>query len=182
MAIDWSGARAALRAWFLPATGLADAKVIWANQNGPRPLPPFATINPRVAIRRLGVYDEERLDPDAPGQIDRVGQRKLTISCNAYGPGAIDLLERAQEALDTNAARAAFASAGLAVSDRGEVRDLTKLLETQYEERAQLDVVFALATASSEDAGYIESAEITATLLNPDGTTAATFTQTTTSS
>lgn len=178
MAIDWTGVKSAIRGWFLPATGLADGAVIWANQTGPRPAVPFAEINFRAGITRLGAYDEERLDPNTAGNIIRVAQRKLTVSCHTYGPGAIALMETAQEALDTYAARSALASGGLYVSDRGKIQDLTKLLETTFEERAQLDVVFALAAITNENVGAAAQISINGTFTNPDGQTSETFTVT----
>lgn len=180
MAIDWTSVKSALRGWFLPATGLADGAVIWANQNGPRPtsngapIVPFATINYRLAVARVGVYDEEQIDADTPGQINRTAQRRLTVSLNTYGPGAIALMEQAQEALDTYATRTALDAAGLAVLDRGSVKDLTALITTQYEERAQLDVIFGLAAVTTEQVGTIDQVTITGTLT--DGQTPEDFT------
>lgn len=177
MAIDWTTTRAALHAWMVAGTGLPAGRVIWANQAAPRPQTPFAEINPRMSIRRLGAYDEER--PTAtPGTIARVTHLRLGVSCHLYGAGAMDLMERAREYLDTHAARALFEPAGLSVLDRGEVRDITKLLETQYEERAQLDLVIGLATTATEDVGFIQTVDLTTTVRSPDGSTAAIVTQT----
>jgi hypothetical protein len=175
MAIDWIATKAALFTWMIAGTGLSDTKVVWSNQNGPRPLVPFAEINPRLSTGRRGMYPEERPDPVVPGRIVRIDQKRLTVSCHLYGPGAIALLEQAQEYLDTYASRTAFGPSGLALLDRGTVQDMTKILESDYEERAQLDLIFGLAVSSTEDVGYIQTIAATVILTNPDGTPAATI-------
>jgi hypothetical protein len=177
MAIDWTGLRTAVRACALAATGLNDGHVIWAFQNGPRPLVPFIEINPRLAIARVGSHDEETMNAANADQLDRKAQRRVTVSCHAFGPDAFALLEAMQAFCDTEAGHVLFDVAGLAVADFGSVNDLTELLETQFEERAQFDLIFALAAVSSEKVGAITSVGLAGTIQNPDTTPAAQTTQ-----
>jgi hypothetical protein len=181
VSINWPTLKAALHAWMVAGSGLPAERVLWANQDNTKIKTPFASINHRLAVTRTGVYDEERLDPEAPGVIQRIGQRHVTVSCHLHGPGAVDLLERAQAHLDTHAARAIFDAAGLAVADRGRVDDLTALLDTQHEEQAHLDIILSLATITTEEVGYIDSAGIVLTAEAPDGAVVDQSTQTITS-
>lgn len=168
MAIDWEPIKAALHAWMTAGASLPPGRVIWANQGAPIPPIPYASINYRLAVARLGISDEERATT-TDGVIAHVGQRRVSVSCNLYGKGAIALLEAAQEALQTYAGRAPFDAANLAVLDKGEVRDLSALEDTQIEERAQLDLVIGLATVTNEVVGWIEDVAISVGILT-DGT------------
>ena len=93
MPIDRDPIRTALRSWIMLATGLDDGKVIWARSDGPRPKPPYAVLNDRLALVSVGLGDEERLT-DTPGEIQHVGQRRMSVSLNFYGRTAHTLAER----------------------------------------------------------------------------------------
>lgn len=158
MASDFGAIGEALRQWIITSTGLKDAKVIFADQAATRPQPPYAIIKPFPGIRRIGAYDEERLT-DEPGIINRIGQRRLTVSVNIWGPGAIAMMEAAQDGLERYDVMDGLEAAGLAPWNRGESKDLTGLMETNYEERAQIDVVFGYTSESEEDVSYIATVE-----------------------
>jgi hypothetical protein len=162
MPIERDPIRSALRAWVLQVTALSDGKVIWARQNAPRPKPPYVLLNDRVALARVGLGDEERLT-NTPGEILHVGQRRMTLSVNVYGLDAHSLAEQIQEGLELYSVRELLTDAGLAVIDRGQVLDLSGLLEANFEERSQLDVIFGLTSTQSENVGWIESVETTGT-------------------
>lgn len=163
MPTSWEDAQQAMRRWLITTTGLPDERVIFANQNAPRPKVPYATVNARVATRRLGAFDEERLIDDEPGVIDRRGHRVVTASVNVFGPSALDLAEAAQDGLERYDVREQLEAAGLAVNDIGQLRDLTQLVETTLEDRYQFDAIFGIARATKETVGWIESVEIEAT-------------------
>lgn len=157
MPINRSGIRSALRAWVLQATGLPDGKVIWSQQNAPRPTPPYITINDRLALASVGMDDERRLT-ETPGVIEHVGQRQLTISVNAYGTGAFDLLEAARDGLRLEVIRSALWDAGIGIIDPGNPQDLSVVLDTEWEERAQMDSFFHVVSRATEDVGYFDRA------------------------
>ncbi len=153
----------AVRGWVALTTGLADGKIINAYQDAPRPSPPYAVVYRPLAIMRRGVYDEERIDSDADGVITRFALRHLTIRVDVFGSDAVSLAHDACAGLDRYDVRDILAAQCLSVVSQGEVRNLTGLLQSRYEERAQFDPVFALADTSTETVGYIETVTGTAT-------------------
>lgn len=158
--IDFEPVWQAIRAWLITATGLPDGQVIFAdpNPNAPRPRAPFVTVKQLGAMRRLGACDEERLGAEA-GFIQRIGHRRLTVDVNVYGPRALALAAAAQDHLERYDVRLALDAVGLTVIDRGQLNNLTALLDTQYEQRGQFEAVFGLAVGSTEDVGWIETVE-----------------------
>lgn len=158
--IPWAEVAQAMRQWVITSTGLDEGKVILSHQNAPRPQPPYAVINPKLAITRRGLIDEERLVPGQPGKIQRIGHRRISVSLNIYGANAIPFVCMAQSGLERYDVREALeAAAGLTVIDQGQVRDLTAFMETHWEERGQVDVIFGIAQEVIEDVGYIETVE-----------------------
>lgn len=171
MPLDWTSIEDVLHAWLVRGTGLSAERVLWAEQLPPRLTRPFATLK-LGALTRTGGADElrESTDLDAPDgeeiEFTAVGQRLLVVSCQAFtqditgGAAARALLARAQAALALPSVTEAFAGAGLVVVNEGGINDLTALLDTQFEGRAQMDVTFALAGSVTERTGYIAEAEI----------------------
>lgn len=153
-----------------PAT-FDEAKIVHAKQDGPTPREPYIVINAWLASRRLG-RDEQRLDENAPGVIQHAGNRRLTVSINTYGAGAIELAETIAERITTEAiAEENLAPAGLAILDATEVRNLTTKLETRHQERGQLDLIVGTVTNWTEDVGYIESVGLEGDLESDNGDT-----------
>lgn len=148
----------ALRAWLMAATGLPGDRVIFANQNGPRPATPFATLNPRLSLARVGAYDEERATDD-PDTTERCGLRRLTVSINLYGTDALTRIEDALDGLEMQANWDALKVAGLSFIEHTEARDLTAMLETQFETRAQADVYFYVASSRLDEVSHIATVE-----------------------
>lgn len=183
MALDRTAIENALRDAIATAAGAYDdpatfdeAKIVHANQNAPQPREPFAVINCWVASGRRG-RDEERLDDDAPGIIQHAGNRRLTVSLNIYGPGALELADRIAERLMTQAiAEGNLDPAGLAILRTSDPRNLTALLETRYQERAQLDLTVGCVSNWTEDVGYITSVGIEGDLVADNGATLPTDT------
>jgi hypothetical protein len=143
----------------MQSTGLTDARVIWANQDAPRPKTPYITVNDRLALAAVGLDDEERWPQTTPGVVEHVGWRRMTVSINAYGPGAFGLLEGARDGLRQDVAiRQAIADAGMGVIDAGDPRDMAEVLDTRWEERAQMDSIFMVSSRSTEDVGWFDHA------------------------
>ena len=80
---------------------------------------------------------------DAQGKFHSTGQRKSVVSINAFGLGAIDLLNEFQAVTYREDIVQSFAAKGIAVWDVSSVRDLSILIDTSFETRGQLDATFA---------------------------------------
>jgi len=153
----------AMKRWLQKETGLT---VIFAEQAAPRPDKiPYATI--RVdSLMTLGGSDE-LLPVDVTGVISMKGTRQLTVTCEIIGNGAYNLTEKALGSLSkTSVVERLESEYDMAIIDVGSIVNLTGLLETEWEERTQLDVLVAYAYEQDDDVGLIESVEINEEILD----------------
>lgn len=173
MAIAWATVETAIQNWVETASGLADNKVIWADQDGGRQATPYMTIRMGDLVA-VGTGDEvEQIfdeEADAGEEIEhRIhGQRELHVTVQAFGPvvgasSARALLSKVQAALSLPSVRETLRAAGLTAFDAGKIQNISALLGADFEGRAVLDVRFYIAESVSEFTTYIEHVEVTDT-------------------
>lgn len=139
--------------------------VIFEDQDAPRPAPPYLSVRLAGPVI-VGHEDAQAIDDEGLQTIR--GDREITASVQAFGAGALDLARRAAHALATERTRSQLALSGLC--PRGtlpRINDLTQLLETSSEERAQFDAVLAFSDDYTDDVGLIEHVTGTGTFQNP---------------
>lgn len=94
-------------------------------------------------------------------------QRRISASFQCYAQDqetAYNYMSLWQMALEMVTTQAALRESGIAVWTIGDVADLSQLLNTGYEGRAQLDVTFGVAFNKTEDLGTIEEIEVSSTV------------------
>lgn len=163
--ITWATIELALCAWVATATG---RQCIMANQNAPQPQKPYSTIllsnrdNP-AGLAGAGM-DEVRTSASAPGIVQYVKWRQFSASINTFSNTmtgvnqAVPLLETAIEALALQSVQTALRAARVAsLPVTQPIVDLSVLLETRGESRAQCDVRFNVVSSLTEDVNYFTS-------------------------
>lgn len=158
----------AVYTWVQVSTGQT---VIFAEQGPPRPDTPYLTIKVNGPVS-VG-FDEGRGLADPTGAPDPAvqtyrGEREVSVSVQAFGAGALDYARAAARALSTETTRSQLAAASL--FHRGivpAVNELTELLETEFEERAQFDATLGFAEEYTDDVYLIEDVEGQGTFENP---------------
>lgn len=101
----------------------------------------------------------------------RGGDRKMTVSFHCYAVDqetAFNYMALWQGSLELWQTQVNLRAAGIAVWIIGTVADLSKLLNTGYEGRAQLDVQFGIVSNLGEDLGVIQTTDITGEVSNGD--------------
>jgi hypothetical protein len=159
--------KAAVYAWVYGATSTT---VIFAEQDSPRPDPPYLTVKVGTVASVGQEETREMVDPGAPALATQhyFGDREVTVSVQAFGDGAMDLARKAARALATETTMAQLAAANLC--HRGTipaVNELTELLDTGFEERAQFDAALAFGEDYTDIVGLIEVVEGEGTFENP---------------
>lgn len=158
--------------WFVKASGLDPIAVIFANQRGDQPDPPYGTINILSGPKILGDDEERQPDVgDTSSDVNICGQRRMLFSLNIFSnldpqrPGGINkpgALQRMSDVLSSLELPSVFQSLngqGVTINDRGEVQNLTALLETDWQERSQLDVTFGYASNIGDQPGSIDTVD-----------------------
>jgi hypothetical protein len=172
--IDVDAIGEGLRAWVVSATGLEDSRVIYANQSGPNTLAPYATLElvssgKPFLTDYLGHDFEE--DAEAGQEVVQfvTGPRDLLFHLNLMSRvanGSESALSMAT-ALVTQAQLPSFIESmealGVAVQ-LDDPRGLPRLLATNYQGRALIEVTVSATSYAEERTGYIATAGGTGTV------------------
>ena len=166
--------RSAIYEW---VTGCLPAgwKAIFERQNAPRPSDQ-ATPSKYVSIFMSPLAKPNLRDFQGPVQqldtdifaVEMVGDREFTISLQAFGKGAIQVLEDLRTCLDVESIIEALRAEAIAVVQPLTIQDLTGLYDSQFLERGSLDIRFRThASTLDQEANYIERVEGDATYEHP---------------
>jgi hypothetical protein len=155
------------RAWFrwLEARKHEDFNIVFSEElsrtDAPRPRPPFITLKLISGPRTKGSDDLRRVG----NGFKITGLRQYTLSIQAFGEGGYDALEDYVTRLDDQLEAADLRrDVGIGIVSRGDVVDISALLETGYERRAQLDVIFSCSTEVDAVAAPIERVSVGGTI------------------
>lgn len=119
-------------------------------------------------------YDDEQMsyannDAGHEVAIEVSGMREITVSCQAYvgEPDNVDptkhalhLMTVAQTSLDLPATITTLSASGLAVVSNGDVTDISEIVGEAFASRANMDVIFGLASNVTARVGYINTTQI----------------------
>ena len=134
---------------------LAGITTIWANQNAPRPAKPYVSL--RIASRKTDEHDEYG-PVTADGTQVVVANSEITLEVQAYGDGAQAALEAVRAKLGLQTVVQSTAALGIAVRSRGQVMNVTQLLDaSSFEDRAVLEVVIGYRENVTDTVGLIQS-------------------------
>lgn len=126
--------------------------------------------------------DEERFfDEGAEYKSETLAQSELTLSLQVFRSGANTALSKVRSALRGRTFQEALQvlakakNLDVVLVDVLGMQDLTALLQSDYEERAQVDVLLRVVDSHVETAGNIEHVTATGEIYNVDDTLAATI-------
>lgn len=152
--------------------------VIYADQNAPRPSNTAAAPPGYVTIRMDAWRKRGLRDPNGPIlQLDTdvfaerlVGDREFVAAFAAFGPGANQALQTLETCLDHQGTLDTLRAADLAVVEVLAVQNLSGLYDSQFQERALLEVRFRThSEVEDRNVSYIEEVQGEATHATPDG-------------
>ena len=129
---------------------IAPAFAIKAKGKGGRPTAAHCSVD-TMSIKSVGIEELKLVDRLGDDDIDstRSGYREIMFSLNFYFANAMDNAEQIKIGLTRNSILEFLRAAGLGLGTRSDVRDLSEVLESGWEERAQFD--FVLSAISTDD-------------------------------
>ncbi len=134
--------------------------IMWAEQNAPRPGDGVDITKSHITLR-LGAgarVGQDFVDtPNVSGIANVIGNRDLTLSVQAFGPGARQELEDIRSSLSRPTIQDLLRAGDIVYRDAFPVQNVAALLESSYEERASLDVLFGTHEELTDDLGYIDT-------------------------
>lgn len=140
-------------------SGEPSNKVIWMNENAPRPALPYLAIRISPA-RRVG--KDWYSDVSDSGLQTVIGDREFTLSIQAFGEESpVSYLQDLADRLQLISVGDRFRAEGMAIRDSNPVLDISALLSaTKIEKRANLDVILGYRSIQTDNVGVIETANI----------------------
>lgn len=159
--IDYVGLRTALISTIRAATGLGQNQVVMAEPEAPggiRPLRPFVTLKVTNAAMAFG-YDSIESIPNTPN-FKVSGPRRINVDVNAIGNShedAYSIMALLQATFRQHIMLDILTLAGVTVWDTGPVNDLSFLMSTGYEGRAQMELMLCMTSSMTVNIGQISS-------------------------
>lgn len=148
-----------------------------SGSQGPRPQKPFITLKLLTGPIPRGSFDNLRFKGDnGPPNENNVayelsGLRQNSISIQAFGKDSQDTLGLLLTLLDAPQSIADFkASADIAIVSRGEVTDISALIDVGFERRHSLDILFNTSSNVEIVPGSIEKTQVSGKMKKADGT------------
>jgi len=172
MSIAFATIKTALTLWARTNTGLTYA--IWSDQNSPQPLSTDALKSDAYVtlrydnINQIG-QDAQLLPTDNPGNVIIAGNREWTLFIQIKGKNAFSLMNDLRDSLQKETVRDILTLAGIVFVDNFSIQNITGLDDTEYIERASMDVLFRAASSITDIVGTIKNIEVTETIKDAKG-------------
>lgn len=173
MTVAWNAAtEKAIQNWVVIGSGLAADKVIWSQQDGPRPASPYIALRP-ASLAATGIDWVDVVDSEAPTPGNEIeyhvrGPRIVELWMQCHGVVAtgdqspVAILESVRTSHRLPSVRKPLKDAKIGVADSTPVSYLGSTINNaNFEPRAVMSVTLHLASDVSEPGTVIESAEIT---------------------
>lgn len=166
MAINFTTVKLNLYQWAVAQVPVG-MPVIFYEPNAPRPEVPYVTLylNSVVAVNQ----DWSAPDADVNGVIDMKGDRQFTLEVQAYGGEPLNVMENLRTSLQKASVLDGLRTNGIAFYQSLLISDITGLVDSKFERRAQLDILFGIGQVYLDDPGYFDEVIIDGEIENQIG-------------
>lgn len=144
----------------------ANFPVILYYENAPRPPTDYITININTFIQ-VG-QDYVPRPQDNPGDVEQIGDREFTVNIQAYGGNTIGNLEILRRSLQKQTVLDTLRANGIVFAQQFQILDITELVNTRFEKRASMDILFRMGQTYGDELGSISTVEIEGEFLQGD--------------
>lgn len=168
MAIDFQIVRNNLYAWAV-ANLPSGMPVIYLYPNAPRPTVDYVSLY-ISSINQIG-WDWTQDPLNDAGITEMVGDREFTLSVQGYGGDPMTVIQNLRTSLQKQTVLDSLRVNGIVFVNWFPVNDVTQLIDTRYEQRASMDVLFRIADVSTDNLGVIDTVVLQEVFQNATGTT-----------
>ena len=158
MPISYAAVKQTLYDWAISQVPVG-MPVIFYQPNAPRPIEPYITLY----ILNTQQINQDWSSPNADinGDIDMKGDRQFTLQIQAYGQDdVLTLLENMRTSLQKQTVLDILRAGGIVFYTSLGINDITRLVDSQFERRAQLDVSLGIGQTYTDSPGYFDEIEI----------------------
>jgi hypothetical protein len=145
---------------------------ILAKDNGLRPIEAYADVDIMIDTAigwESKILDNRQVDPDIDQTIE--GAREIMVSIGFYRDDeddtAMDNARRTRTGFMRETSLAALRAVNMGLTSRSEVRDISEVLEAEWEKRAQFDLTLSAIGTDAEILRSIESGSISGEFQTP---------------
>ena len=166
MAINFALVKNSLYTWAVSVVP-SGMPVIFYEPNAPRPTVPYVTLylNSVVSVGQ----DWTEAEADSTGTVDMKGDRQFTLQVQGYGNDPLTVLENIRTSLQKQTVLDTLRANGIAFYQSLNIGDITELVDSQFERRAQLDILFGIAQIYTDTPGYFDEIEVQEIIENQIG-------------
>lgn len=164
MSIPLSTIKSTLRTIVLNATGYPESKVIIANQNAPKPVKPYITINPVLTVSKTFLDDMEEMSLTEKTIFP---VRDITASIHGFGDNSLTALSNIMTYLERFQGVELLRNNQIGLLNRGDfnIKDLSSNIDDNlYVEHSQMDLTLQVQGDDIIDDTYGSVTEISSTL------------------
>lgn len=154
-----------LSRWYNVLTDLVNdnsVSIIYGREDGHRPPKPYIVMELIAGGSTNGGFDDVRKKTTNNADYYISGTRQYTLNLQAFGGDSMFLLDKIMTLLDKPNISESLQDANVDISivNRGEITDISQLLETSIEARYSLDIIFNAAVNETVTIGTIGTVDI----------------------
>lgn len=155
MSLNFETIKTNLYSWAL--ANCPGCSVIFLNENAPRPAQPYVTLF-LTSLNQIG--EDYTPESDINGMVDMVGDREFTLQIQTYGGDCITRLEDLRSSLQKQTILDTLRANGIVFVNHFGINDLTELLDSRFEKRGAMDVLFRIGQNYTDNLGLVETIEV----------------------
>lgn len=132
--------------------------IIYWQPNSPRPNVPYITL----FLQSVTAVNQDWTSPssDGSGVVNMKGDRQFTFEIQAYGSDPLTLMENIRTSLQKQTVLDGLRANGIAFYASLVINDITELVDSQFERRAQLDILFGIGQVYTDNPGFFDQIEL----------------------
>lgn len=165
--IDFNLVRTNLYNW-VTANIPSGMPAIYLFSNAPRPTVDYLTLYISNVVQ-IG-WDYERSPLSTAGIANQIGDREFTFQVQAYGGDVISVLQNLRTSLQKQTVLDTLRANGIVFANWFPINDLTTLVDSRFEQRASMDILFRIADIYTDVAGVISSVNLQEVYFDAVGT------------
>lgn len=164
--IDFSLVRTYLYDWIISVipNGMP---AIYLYNNSPRPQVDYLTLY-ITSVTQIG-WDYVQGPLDNTGISQQVGDREFTLQIQAYGGDPLTVLENIRTSLQKQSVLDTLRQNGIVLANWYPINDVTELVDSRFEQRGSLDILFRIADIYTDDPGVISTVSLEEVFQNAEG-------------
>ncbi len=155
--IDFNLVRTNLYNWVV-ANVPSGMPAIYLFSNAPRPVVDYLTLH-ISSIVQIG-WDYEQSPLTTAGINSQIGDREFTFQIQAYGGDVMTVMQNLRTSLQKQTVLDTLRANGIVFANWFPINDLTTLVDSRYEQRASMDVLFRIADIYTDVVGVISTVRL----------------------